>query len=174
MVRVVVVGASGNVGARVVEHLLRRGVDDVVGVARRPPTDDRGLTWVSCDIGSPTTTDTLRGVFQGADAVVHLAWQIQPGRDIDRQERTNVVGSRQVIDAVVAAGVPALIYASSVGAYSPGPKDRPVDESWPTDGTPSSTYARHKAVVERMLDDLEHDHPHIRVVRFRPGLIFQR
>lgn len=35
------------------------------------------------------------------------------------------------IRAVAEAGVPALVYASSVGAYSPGPKDRSVDESWP-------------------------------------------
>ena len=61
----------------------------------------------------------------------------------------NVEGSMRVARAAKEAGVPALIYASSVGAYSPGPKDRRVDESWPTGGTPTSYYARHKAEVER-------------------------
>jgi nucleoside-diphosphate-sugar epimerase len=70
--------------------------------------------------------------------------------------------------------VPALIYASSIGAYSAGPKDRPVDENWPTDGIPTSTYARHKAEVERMLDAVERRDPRPRIVRFRPGLVFQR
>jgi UDP-glucose 4-epimerase len=75
---------------------------------------------------------------------------------------------------VAAAGIPALVYASSVGAYSPGPKDRRVDESWPTDGVRSSFYARDKATVERLLDRFEAEHPGVRVVRLRPGLIFQR
>jgi UDP-glucose 4-epimerase len=72
------------------------------------------------------------------------------------------------------ARVPALVYASSIGAYSPGPKDRPVDESWPTDGISTSFYSRHKAEVERILDAFEQEHPSIRVVRLRPGLIFKK
>jgi nucleoside-diphosphate-sugar epimerase len=61
-----------------------------------------------------------------------------------------------------------------VGAYSPGPKDRLVDESWPTDGIETSFYARHKAAVERQLDRLEREQPALRIVRLRPGLIFKR
>jgi nucleoside-diphosphate-sugar epimerase len=70
--------------------------------------------------------------------------------------------------------VPSLVYASSVGAYSPGPKDRRVDESWPTDGIRTSFYSRHKAAVERILDRFEQERPGTRVVRLRPGLIFKR
>jgi UDP-glucose 4-epimerase len=69
--------------------------------------------------------------------------------------------------------VPSLVYASSVGAYSPGPKDRRVDESWPTGGIPTSFYSRDKADVERILDGFELAHPSMRVVRLRPGLIFK-
>jgi nucleoside-diphosphate-sugar epimerase len=66
------------------------------------------------------------------------------------------------------------VYASSVGAYSPGPKDEPgVDESWPTDGIQSSFYSSHKAAVERLLDRFEQEHPQVRCVRLRPGLIFK-
>jgi nucleoside-diphosphate-sugar epimerase len=79
-----------------------------------------------------------------------------------------------VFNAAAAAGVPALVYASSIGAYAPGPKDRGVDESWPTTGIRSSFYSRHKAEVERLLDRFEDDHPDTRVVRLRPGLIFKR
>jgi len=67
-----------------------------------------------------------------------------------------------------------FVYASSVGAYSPGPKDRRVGETWPTGGIPSSFYSRHKVEVERMLDRFEGERPATRVVRLRPGLIFQR
>jgi nucleoside-diphosphate-sugar epimerase len=79
-----------------------------------------------------------------------------------------------VFRAAAEAGVPALVYASSIGAYAPGPKDRGVDESWPTTGIGSSFYSRHKAEVERLLDRFEQDHPETRVVRLRPGLIFKR
>jgi nucleoside-diphosphate-sugar epimerase len=69
--------------------------------------------------------------------------------------------------------VGALVYASSVGAYSPGPKDESVDESWPTEGIPTSAYSRHKSQVERDLDDFAAG-SRMRVVRLRPGLIFKR
>ena len=106
--------------------------------------------------------------------VVHLAWLIQPSRDERTTHAVNVGGSARVFDAAARAGVPAVVYASSVGAYSPGPKDRAVDESWPTDGIRTSFYSRHKAAVERLLDRFEAEHPAVRVVRLRPGLIFQR
>ena len=70
--------------------------------------------------------------------------------------------------------MPALVYASSVGAYSPGPKDRAVDEGWPTHGWPGASYTREKAYLERVLDAFEARHPGVRVVRMRPGFIFKR
>jgi nucleoside-diphosphate-sugar epimerase len=112
--------------------------------------------------------------FGGADAVIHLAWLIQPSRDDAELERVNVRGSQRVFEAAARAGVSALVHASSVGVYSPGPKDRAVDESWPREGVPTLFYARHKAACERALDALEASHPELRIVRLRPGLIFQR
>ena len=85
----------------------------------------------------------------------------------------NVGGSARVFDAVARAGVPSLVYASSVGAYAPASPRRTVDESWPTTGIQSSFYSRHKAEVERALDVFEASHPQIRTVRLRPALIFK-
>ena len=118
--------------------------------------------------------EALEPHFRAAEAVVHLAWRIQPSRDLVSLRRTNVYGSARVFDAVAAAGVPTLVYASSVGVYSPGPKDRRVEESWPRQGVRTSFYGRHKAAVEEILDDFEEKHPDVRVVRVRPGLIFKR
>ncbi|MEU8398215.1 NAD-dependent epimerase/dehydratase family protein [Nonomuraea sp. NPDC048892] len=170
--RVVVVGATGNVGTSVVRALAAdEDVSSIVGVARRLPgwRIDR-TDWRRADVA----TDDLTRIFDGADAVVHLAWLFQPTRHPEVTWRANVLGSMRVFRAVAEAGVPALVHASSVGAYSPGPKDRPVDESWPTHGWPGAAYGREKAYVERVLDVFEHDHPHVRVVRMRPGFIFQR
>ncbi len=102
-----------------------------------------------------------------------MAWAIQPSRDPAALFRANVLGSGRVFDAVATAGVPALVHASSVGAYSPGPKDRAVDETWPARGIPTSFYARHKAEVERLLDVVETLRPELRVVRMRPALTFK-
>jgi nucleoside-diphosphate-sugar epimerase len=170
--RVVITGATGNVGTGVVAALSREPeVEEIVGIARRRPASEPAkVRWVTADVAS----DPLVPHLEGADAVVHLAWLIQPSRDRETLRRANVLGSRRVFEAAADAGAGALVYASSVGAYSPGPKDRAVDESWPTGGIPSSFYATDKAAVERLLDAFEERHPELRVVRLRPGLIFKR
>lgn len=169
--RVVVVGATGNVGTSVLDALAADPqVSEIVGLARRRPQLEKPkVVWAQADIAS----DELAPHFAGADAVVHLAWAIQPSHDEPVMERTNVRGSRRVFEAVSEAGVGSLVYASSVGAYGEGPKDERVDESWPTDGIPTSAYSRHKVAVERLLDELEAASPQVRVVRMRPGLIFK-
>lgn len=170
--RVCVVGATGNVGTSLLPQLAAESaVDSILGVARRlPELDLPKVEWAAADIAD----DDLEPLFRGADAVVHLAWQIQPSRDRDRLWRTNVLGSSRLFRAVADARVPRLVYASSVGAYSRGPKDRLVDESWPTGGLKTSFYSRHKAEVERRLDAFEREHPGLRSVRLRPALIFKR
>jgi len=171
-VRIVVVGATGNSGTSLLPQLAEDpSVESIVGIARRRPGLSVAKTeWVEADVES----SELEPHFAGADAVVHLAWRIQPSHDVNALWRTNVAGSARVFAAVAKAKVPALIYASSVGAYSPGPKDRRVDEDWPTGGVHSSFYARHKVEVERRLDRFEREHPDVRVVRLRPGLVFKR
>jgi nucleoside-diphosphate-sugar epimerase len=170
--RIVVTGATGNVGTALLRRLVSESaVDEILGVARRRPrTGAPKVRWVQADVAA----SPLEPIVRGADAVVHLAWAIQPSRDSEALEAVNVRGSERVFEASAAAGVPALVYASSVGAYSAGPKDRPVGEDWPTEGIGSSFYARHKAAAERALDAVERAHPRLRAVRLRPALIFQR
>jgi nucleoside-diphosphate-sugar epimerase len=170
--RVVVVGASGNVGTSLLRSLADEpAVDSVVGLSRRlPDAEFPKVEWRAADVVSTE----LEPLFRGADAVVHLAWLIQPSRDQDLMRAVNVDGSGRVFRAAAAAGVGSLVYASSVGAYSKGPKDRRVDESWPTTGIPTSFYSRHKAEVERVLDRFERENTGVRVVRLRPALVFKR
>ena len=169
--RVAITGSTGNVGTSLLAALTRdEAVDEIVGVARRMPDLTLPRTrWVRADVAR----DDLGAAFAGADVVVHLAWLIQPSRDRKETRRVNVDGSRRVFEAAAAAGVKAIVHASSVGAYSPGPKDRRVDETWPTGGISTSFYSVDKAAVETTLDTFERAHPSIRVVRLRPGLIFK-
>jgi nucleoside-diphosphate-sugar epimerase len=173
--RVVVTGATGNVGTSVVEAL---GDDDrvesITGLARRQADwSHPKLRLSTVDLGQVPDTE-LDAHLAGADVVIHLAWLFQPTRDPVITWRTNVLGSMRVFESAARAGVKALVYASSVGAYSPGPKDVPVDETWPTHGWPGAAYTREKSYLERFLDGFEREHPDLRVVRMRPGFIFKR
>jgi UDP-glucose 4-epimerase len=170
--RVVVVGATGNVGTSLLAALAREpAVESVLGIARRLPTlQVEKVTWAQADMAQ----DDLVPHFRGADCVVHLAWLLQPSRDPALLWRVNVEGSTRLFAAVRDAGVRSLVYASSIGAYSPGPKHDVVGESWPRGGIPTNYYCREKAEVERRLDDFERAWPEIRVVRLRPTFIFKR
>lgn len=128
------------------------------------------VEWAEADV----VTSDLISLFRNSDVVIHLAWLIQPSHDRTMTRRVNQDGSRRVFEATAKAGVPALVYASSIGAYSPGPKDHGVDEAWPTDGVSTSFYSVDKSAVEKMLDSFEGEHPEVRTVRLRPALIFKR
>lgn len=175
--RVVVVGATGNVGTALLAALdAEPSVNEVVAVARRLPetSDSAGetseISWRAADIA----TDDLDTLLAGADAVVHLAWLFQPTHRADVTWANNVIGTSRLLEAVDRAGVRALVYSSSVGAYSPRADSEPVDESWPTHGASSAAYAREKAYVERLVDLFEERVPGCRVAILRPAFIFQR
>ena len=169
--RIVVTGATGNVGSALVPQLLEAPeVTSVVGIARRlPDSPDPRVHWHALDVAE----DDLQTAFAGADVVVHLAWLLQPAHDPDEMRRVNLVGTQRVLDAVLTASVPVVVHASSVGAYSPGPKEPRAGEQHPTQGISTSTYSRHKAEAERMLDAFESAHPERRVVRLRPAVVLQ-
>ena len=173
--RVVITGASGNIGSAVQRELASATTYDVLAVARRRPTvperaPDASVHWRAADVRH----DDLDEVFAGADAVVHLAWMFQPTRRPEVTWAANAVGTRRVLDAVARQGVEAVVCASSIAAYSPVDHDDPLDEGWHTDGASAAGYAREKAYVERVLDAFEAAHPQTRVVRIRPAFVFQR
>ena len=193
--RIAVTGATGNVGTALLTRLHRAATDrdaiqrggydtsgdgagiSIAAIARTVPDTSRApyddVEWHAIDIGTDEGRDALILAFAGVDAVVHLAWAIQPNRNEAAMYRTNVTGTANVLAAAAAAGVRHVVCASSVGAYSPADKHTRKDESWPTGGIDSSHYSRHKAEQERLLDTFEQDHPEIALARLRPGLIFQ-
>ena len=173
--RVAVTGATGNIGTAVLRRLTAMPDVEVVGVARRRPDDSLGAArWVEADLSVDACAAHLHDAFTDADAVVHLAWGFQPSHRLDYLEELGVGGTRRVLRATARAGTPHLVHMSSVGAYSPKRDDHPVDETWPTDGVPSSPYSRHKAAAERLLDDHESTGGGPRVARLRPGIVGQR
>ncbi|RKR89005.1 nucleoside-diphosphate-sugar epimerase [Micromonospora pisi] len=177
--RIAITGATGNVGTALLRRLTDEPDIELIGIARRPPPPDAGhpydrVRWHALDLGEPDNVPRLTEVLRGVDAVVHLAWQIQPSHRRALLRRTNLTGTRHLLHAIDEAGVTTMAYASSIGAYARGPKDRRVSESWPATGVGGSGYSTDKAAVEALLDGVEHDHPELRLIRMRQALVFQR
>ena len=177
--RIVITGATGNVGSAVVRRMRANSSGSphaIVGMARRVPSHTEGgsLSWRSVDLTDPGSPAVLDDAFEGADAVVHLAWGFQPSHRLDRLEALGVGGTRRVVEAVERVGVPHLVHFSSLAAYAPHRDDVPVDESYPTTGVPTSPYSRHKVAAERALDDHEARGTDTLITRIRPGIVGQR
>ena len=186
--RIVVTGLSGNVGTALLRRLGAEGGHEITGICRRPPEGEpyQLARWVALDLAQDGAEQRLRDVFQGADAVVNLAWGFQPSHVTAYLDRVGVGGTAAVLAAADAAGVAHLVHVSSLGAYSPGPSPAPsgtdaggrpvrVDESWPTDGIESLAYSKEKVAAERLLDEYEKNGSgRLVITRMRPALVVQR
>lgn len=177
--RIVITGASGNLGTALLNRLAEEGADhEIVGVARREPPRDgvyESVDWHQLDVSVPGAELELCNVFRGAACVIHLAWGFQPTRNVGYLDAVGIGGSSAVLRAAHFAEVPHLVHMSSVGAYAPGRYGERVDESWSTAGVQSSAYSRAKSAVEKVLDGYERDEPYgVGITRMRPGFILQR
>jgi UDP-glucose 4-epimerase len=175
---VAVTGASGNVGTALLRRLTdpRHGVGQVRGLARRPPPDIAPydtVQWHLADLGEADSEHVLGEFLDGVDAVVHLAWALQPGRRPDLLRQVNVEGTRRVARAAMAAGVAHVVHMSSLGAYAPGAGARKVTEDWPTTGIPSSQYSRDKSDAERVVREVVARRPGSTLTVVRPTLVLQ-
>jgi UDP-glucose 4-epimerase len=176
--RVAVTGASGNLGTALLRRLTApgSGLAEIRGLARRQPPDlppYDGVQWHLADLGEAASEQVLPRFLDGVDAVVHLAWALQPGRQPDVLHRVNVEGTRRVARAAGAAGVAQFVHLSSLGAYAPGARERRVTEDWPTTGIPSSQYSRDKAEAERVVREVLGRHGDTTLTVVRPTLVLQ-
>src|ERR671917_146278 len=176
--KVAVTGASGNVGRALRRRLAApgSGVAEVRGLARRqppstPPYD--GVRWHLADLGETRSEHELTRFLDGVDAVVHLAWALQPGRQPERLHRVNVEGTRRVARAAAGAGVGHFVHLSSLGAYAAGGGDRAVGEDWPATGIPSAQYSRDKSQAELVVREQLGSREGTTLTVVRPTLVLQ-
>jgi nucleoside-diphosphate-sugar epimerase len=162
--RIVVTGASGFLGRRLVGALLPRA--RVVGIDLLPRAeayipDHENLEWHQVDladepgVGEVFEQIRLRG---GVDAVVHLAaFYDFSGEDHPEYQRTNIDATRIVLDACRPLGLRRFVFASSVAACAVTKKRSSITEDTPPDG--DHIYAATKRIGEAMLRERQADIP---------------
>jgi nucleoside-diphosphate-sugar epimerase len=171
--RVAVTGPTGTFGLALMPLLEREDrVDHVMGIARRPfDPVARGWTKMEYRRGDVRDGGALRRAFDGADVVVHLAFQIlSGGRDTTRA--INIEGTLNAVRAAADVGAERFVYASSVAAYG-FHRDTPrgVTESWATRPAGRLLYAQEKAELERLLADEAATHPQLELYLLRPPVV---
>lgn len=154
-VTVAVTGPTGDIGRALVRALERsREVSAIRAMARRP-LDPAAEGWGKTTYlqGDVLDRAAVEELVEGVDAVVHLAFAIM-GAGGDEGHRVNLDGSRNVFAATVRAGVPRLVYTSSVAAYGFHPDNPvPLTEEVAPRGTSAHAYSAEKAEVEKLLGD---------------------
>lgn len=145
----VVTGATGHLGANLVRALLAEGrpVRAVVRRDRRA-VDGLAVETTTADVLEP---DSLRQAFEGGHSVFHLAGRISLVGDRDGSVfRTNVDGTRHVVEACLASGVKRLVHFSSIHALADHGSGAAIDESAPAADDPRlPAYDRSKAAGQR-------------------------
>jgi len=146
---VVVTGAAGHVGGNLVRALLAEG-KRVRALVHR---DRRALEGLDVELvqGDVVDPGSLRRAFADADTVYHTAGIVSIQADDWRLiEAVNVVGTRNVVEACLAASVGRLVHFSSIHALRQEPLDQKLDESrLLVSETHPDLYDRSKAAGER-------------------------
>ncbi len=154
MAKVLVTGVNGFIGSHLAELLLTRG-DEVVGLVR-PTADLRSLAPLSdrygdrlqLVVGDLRTGLGLAEAVRGVEIVYHLGGLVM-GTSEAEFRRTNLEGTRKLLEAVLAARGPGFrrfLYTSSQAAAGPAPSPAPIDEKAPRH--PVSWYGESKRDAE--------------------------
>jgi 2-alkyl-3-oxoalkanoate reductase len=162
--RVLVTGASGMLGGAVADLLAARG--DEVTVMQRRSAGGRHRE----RLGDITDAAAVRTAVAGQDAVVHLAAKVDVVGPWPDYERTNIGGTRTVVDAAAAAGVDRLVHVSSPSVAHAG-RSLTGEAAGPADPARArGHYARSKAAAEVLA--LGADSDRMRVTAVRPHLVW--
>lgn len=133
--RAFVTGATGFIGGHVARQLSERG-DQVVALVRSPDKAsdlrEQGAELIEGDLSDEEAIK--RGV-DGAEAVFHVGAVYKvgiPKKDRDAMTDANVRGTERVLDAAHEAGVPRIVYVSTVNVFG-NTEGKVVDESYRRD-----------------------------------------
>lgn len=165
---VLITGASGFIGGKLAERLLRHG-RRVCCYSRRPIPALAGLG-ANVILGELDDTATLARACAGAGTVFHVAGRVGVWGPAAEFIKVNVDGTRSVIAACKSAGVPRLVHTSSPSVVFNGGHLAGVDESEPLCTEAPCAYPTSKAAAERAVAGANSDS--LRTVSLRPHLVW--
>jgi UDP-glucose 4-epimerase len=149
--KILVTGGAGYIGSHTVAHLIQRGFDVVV----YDNLSTGYLKSMNCPlvIGDLTDTKALDKVFEDykISAVIHFAGAIIVEESVLNPQKyflNNVVGSLNLLNAMVRHGVKNIVYSSSAAVYG-SPRYVPIDEDHPCQ--PTNPYGESKLMFENIL-----------------------
>jgi nucleoside-diphosphate-sugar epimerase/predicted dehydrogenase len=171
--RILVTGASGFLGGRLVEVLSAQGttVRATTRLVSRA-SQLQGVQWVQCDLARE---DGLRSALRGIETVIHCAALCGPPGSLEEYEDANVGGTLRLVRLAAEAGVKNFVYVSSMSVYAAPQGPSPLlDETSPYDDRAAErgAYTRSKLAADAALLEYARNQPSPRVIVLRPGTIY--
>jgi len=149
--KVLVTGATGAVGPRVV-HALDQAGFRIRSFSVDTPTSGMLTKSVEVLIGDVTDQVAVQSAMRGVDAVVHMAALLHivnpPPELREKYERVNVGGTATVVEAAMKAGVKRVVLFSTIAVYGPS-EGSVLNEMSPTN--PDTFYAQTKRAAEQIV-----------------------
>jgi UDP-glucose 4-epimerase len=172
-VRYLITGGSGYIGSRLVDLLSRRADTETIAVCDlAPPRDYRPKTrFERTDVRD---RDAVRAALERTrpDALVHLAFILNPSHDEQLMYDVDVNGTHNVLEAAAASGTPQVLVTSSTSAYGAFPDNPvPLTEDDPVRGVASFSYARDKTEADRICQLWAARHPERVMTIVRPSIV---
>lgn len=163
-----VTGGTGFLGRHIVERLLAQG-RSVTVLARHAAEDleKRGVRFITASLDDAAA---MRTACADVETVYHVAAKVGVWGNYQDFYRTNVLGTRALLESCLFHGVRHLIYTSTPSVIYNGDDLADADESYPLTTRCPSPYPLTKAIAEREV--LAANSKALRTVALRPHLIW--
>lgn len=166
-----VTGGTGFLGRRLVERLLAEGRNvTVLGRTTAPDLEQRGVRFVRAALDDAST---VSAACAGIETVFHVAAKVGVWGRYEDFYRTNVLGTRALLEGCKQHGVKRFVHTSTPSVVYNGSDFRGADESLPLTTQCPSHYPLTKAIAEReVLAANTNTHEGLQTVALRPHLIW--
>jgi UDP-glucose 4-epimerase len=171
--RYLITGGSGYIGSRLVDHLSRlEDTERIVIADVNPPRAYKPKTqFERLDVRDRQGARALLER-ERPDALVHLAYILNPIHDEHLMYDIDVNGTHNVLEAAAAAGTEQVLVASSAVAYGAFPDNpEPLTEDDPVRGVATFSYARDKTESDRICQLWALQHPDSTLTIVRPCIV---
>lgn len=142
MGKILITGATGDVGKYLSENLIAKGYDIITSSRNKP--EEWGFPFKNIDI---TDLEVFTEALEGVSTLIHLAGQREPDAGFDALIGPNIRGAYNAFEAAHKAGVKRVIFASSVNASNAIELASPIADE---EIAPSSLYGVSKVFGESL------------------------